>query len=505
MTVNSVTSTSINTERMLSLRTQLDTLQRQLGTGQRADNYADLGSSRATSLELRADKAALDGYQGAIERTEVTFSLMSTTLERLDALASGVKGDALPTSFVIQSGDRTTAQVSAEYSFYEAVTLLNTDVEGQYLFSGLSGDIEPVESAANILEGVGARDGFKQVMDERQLADLGGPTTDPLLTGRLDVAATGPVASVTEAGGGVFGFQLDATAGVGTSSTAIIANGPAGVPSALSFEITGFVSAGETVRFGLEMPDGTTKDVVLTATRGPDVGENEFLAVADYDTTASNLQNAITQKLDALARADLSAASAIQAGRDFFDNDPPLRVVPDLTTGLAGATATVADPTNTVSWYKGEDGPLDARFTNTTRVDDGVQIAYGARANEDALRSSLREMAVFAAQRYDVDDPSAANRYTEMANRTRANLDDVSGATLPRSVALEIGTASTLMEATKERHVATRAIFNDILEQTDGISQEEVAARLLNIQTRLEASYSVTALLRDLSLVNFLR
>ncbi|MFK7793066.1 MAG: hypothetical protein AB8B88_10410 [Devosiaceae bacterium] len=505
MTVNSVTSSSINTDRMLSLRTQLDTLQRQLGTGMRADNYADLGASRSTSLEFRAERAALDGFQSAIERTEVTFSLMSKTLERLDEIASDMKGDALPTSFVIQNGDRTTAQVSAEFRFYETVTLLNSDVEGQYLFSGLSGDTKPVAPAADIMEGAGARDGFKQVMDERQLADLGGPTTATTLTGRLDVAAAGPIASITEAGGGVFGFQLDTAAGAGTNSAAIIANSPTGAPSALSFQITGFVAPGETVRFGLELPDGTTKDVVMTATHGPDVGENEFLAVANYDTTASNLQSAITQKLDTLARTDLSAASAVRAGSDFFDNNPPLRVVPDVTNGIAGASALVADSANTVVWYQGEDGPLDARLTNTTRVDDGVQVAYGARANEDALRTSLREMAVFAAQTFDVDDPNAINRYTEVANRTRANLDDTSGGRLPRSIALEVGTASALMEATKDRHVATRAIFNDILENTDGITQEEVAAKLLNIQTRLEATYSVTALLRDLSLVNYLR
>lgn len=173
--------------------------------------------------------------------------------------------------------------------------------------------------------------------------------------------------------------------------------------------------------------------------------------------------------------------------------------------GIAGATSTVADATNTVVWYQGEDGPLDARLTNTTRVDDGVQVAYGARASEDALRTTLRELAVFSAQSFDVDDPSAANRYTQVAGRTRENLDDPSGGTLPRSIALEVGTASTLMEATKERHIATRAVYNDILDGTDGITQEEVAAKLLNIQTRLEATYSVTAMLRELSLVNYLR
>jgi flagellin-like hook-associated protein FlgL len=505
MTVNSVTQSSINTDRMLSLRSQLDSLQRQLGTGMRADNYADLGSVRSTSLEFRAERAALDGYQEAIQRTEVTFAIMSETLERLDGIASEMKGDAIPTSFVIQNGDRTTAQVSAEFRFYETVTLLNTDVEGQFLFSGLAGDTKPVAPAADIMEGVGARDGFKQVLDERQLADLGGSLTDPLLTGRLDLATVGAVTSITEAGGDAFGFQLDTVAGASSSSASVTTTGPSGAPEALSFEVTGPVAAGETVRFAVTMPDGTRQDITLTAADSWGDGENVFQVDPNPAATAANLGVAIRNAIDDLARTDLAAASAVRAGHDFFDNNPPLRVVPDVVNGIAGATSTVADATNTVVWYQGEDGPLDARLTNTTRVDDGVQVAYGARANEDALRTTLRELAVFSAQSFDVDDPSAANRYTQVAGRTRDNLDDPSGGTLPRSIALEVGTASTLMEATKERHIATRAVYNDILEGTDGITQEEVAAKLLNIQTRLEATYSVTAMLRELSLVNYLR
>jgi flagellin-like hook-associated protein FlgL len=505
MTVNSVTQSSINTDRMLSLRSQLDNLQRQLGTGMRADNYADLGSVRSTSLEFRAERAALDGYQEAIQRTEVTFAIMSETLERLDGIASEMKGDAIPTSFVIQNGDRTTAQVSAEFRFYETVTLLNTDVEGQFLFSGLAGDTKPVAPAADIMEGVGARDGFKQVLDERQTAALGGSLSDPLLTGRLDLATVGAVTSITEAGGDPFGFQLDTVAGASSSSASVTTTGPAGAPEALSFEVTGPVAAGETVRFAVTMPDGTRQDITLTAANSWGDGENVFQVDPNPAATAANLGVAIRNAIDDLARTDLAAASAVRAGQDFFDNNPPLRVVPDVVNGIAGATSTVADATNTVVWYQGEDGPLDARLTNTTRVDDGVQVAYGARANEDALRTTLRELAVFSAQSFDVDDPSAANRYTQVAGRTRDNLDDPSGGTLPRSIALEVGTASTLMEATKERHIATRAVYNDILEGTDGITQEEVAAKLLNIQTRLEATYSVTAMLRELSLVNYLR
>lgn len=504
MTVNSVSQSSLNTDRMLSLRSQLDVLQRQLGTGLRADNYADLGPSRSTSLNIRGQQAELEGFTNAIERTGVTFSILSQTLERLDALANDMKADAIPTSFVIENGDQTVAQVASGHRFYEAVTLLNTDMDGQFLFSGLSTDVEPVAPAGDILNGVGGRAGFQQVMAERAEADLGGTLSDAALTGRLDLATVGTSTSITEAGNGVFGFQLDATAGASSSAANIAVSGPAGAPNALSFDVTGNVAIGANVRFTLAMPDGSTEDIVLSAVDTLQGNENGFIPDADPAVTAGRIGDAIAKAIDNVARRDLVAASATQAGHDFFDNNPPLRVVPDALNGIAGATSTVGDDVSTVIWYQGEDGPLDARLTATTRVDDGVQVAYGARANEDALRTTIREMAVFSSHVFDVDDPSSADRYTQIAVRSREALDDPSGGNLPRSIALEVGTASTLMESTRERHRATDAIFGDILQQTDGVSEEAVAAKLLNIKTRLEATYTVTSILSKLSFVNYM-
>lgn len=505
MTVNSVSQSTLNTDRMLSLRSQLDVLQRQLGTGMRADTYGDLGQVRSTSLNIRGQRAELDGFQAAIKRTEVTMSVMSKTLERLDKISQEMKGDAIPTSFVIETGNKTTAQVAAEFRFYETVTLLNTDVDGRFIYSGLSYDAEPVEPADVLLKGSGGRAGFHQVKAERAEADLGGTLSAATLSGRLDLATLGTTTSITEAGNDVFGFQIDTAAGASSSSANITVTGPGGAPNALSFDVTGPVDEGETVRFTLTMPDGASKDITLSAATEREDGDMAFVVDPDPAITATNLQTALADVIDDLARRDLVASSANQAGRDFFDSNPPLRVVPDAIDGIAGATAIVADATNTVVWYKGEDGPLDARLTATSRVDDGVQIAFGARANEDALRTTLRELAVFASHDFDINDEAAADRYTEVANRTRANLDDPSGANLPRSIGLEVGTAGSMMEATKDRHTATRAIFDDILEGTDAVTEEEVAAKLLNIQTRLQATYTVTSILKDLSFVNYMR
>ena len=50
---------------------------------------------------------------------------------------------------------------------------LNTRFGDQYVFSGKSSDIEPVETADHILNGNGLLAGLKQLIAERALADLG--------------------------------------------------------------------------------------------------------------------------------------------------------------------------------------------------------------------------------------------------------------------------------------------------------------------------------------------
>ncbi|NEK64803.1 MAG: hypothetical protein G3W67_20900, partial [Xanthomonas perforans] len=51
----------------------------------------------------------------------------------------------------------------------------------------------------------------------------------------------------------------------------------------------------------------------------------------------------------------------------------------------------------------------------------------------------------------------------------------------------------------------TKATLQDSLDGVDTVSTEEVAAKLLSLQTQLQASYKVTSILSEMSLVNYLR
>jgi flagellar hook-associated protein 3 FlgL len=69
----------------------------------------------------------------------------------------------------------------------------------------------------------------------------------------------------------------------------------------------------------------------------------------------------------------------------------------------------------------------------------------------------------------------------------------------------DIASAQTSMQAAKTRHQQATSSLNDFLQQIDGVSNEDVGAQLLTLQTRMQASLQITSLLSQISLVNYLK
>ena len=53
-----------------------------------------------------------------------------------------------------------------------------------------------------------------------------------------------------------------------------------------------------------------------------------------------------------------------------------------------------------------------ARGTATAKVDDTLSVSYGARANEAGIRSTIANIAVYAAMTFSPSDPNAQGRFT---------------------------------------------------------------------------------------------
>src|SRR5215210_5631391 len=154
------------------MRTQLGDLQRQLGTGLRSTSYAGLGIERGLAVSLRARLSAMDSYAETVTQIGVRMNVQQTALGRIADLGRTAKAGTLG-AFDVDSSGQTMTQRAAALQLDEILGLLNTPAGDRYLFSGRAGDRPATETLDHILNGDGTRAGLKQIIAERNQADLG--------------------------------------------------------------------------------------------------------------------------------------------------------------------------------------------------------------------------------------------------------------------------------------------------------------------------------------------
>ena len=243
----------------------------------------------------------------------------------------------------------------------------------------------------------------------------------------------------------------------------------------------------------------------MTATTSANPGPGQFTIGGNSIATAANLQTALSASLGKLASTSLQAASALAASENFFKIDaanPPQRVAgPPFDSAIAMVAGTAAD---TVIWYTGEAGTDSARDTALARIDQSITVAYGLRANEEGLRYTVQNIAALAAITFAPNDPNASARSAALNQRLLPRLDVPPGVTKIESIEAELAGAQTSLASAKERHQQTTSTLSDMLQQIEGAPNEQVAAQILALQTRLQASLQTTALLFQTSLVKYL-
>ncbi|MFZ5736949.1 MAG: flagellin [Pseudomonadota bacterium] len=519
---------------ILNLRSQLETLSQQLATGRVSQTYAGDGTGRSLAIGLRAQMANIASYSDTMTNITTRISVANLSLQRMAEISSEVKGAAVSAGSTLDNTGQTPGQKTASLDFFDSVDMLNAQVGDRYLFGGRVTDTAPVTAADKIMNGDGAAvAGLKQVISERHDADVGttgmgrtivsaGATATAVQIGE-DFAAN-PYALPDPIGASPFGLKLDAisTTIAGATVTQPTETPPTTPPAApnpvaMGIDLNGVIpNEGDAVKFTFDLPDGTQETITLTASSKTPLPDNCFAidqgdptavppVAPSSSVTATNLQTALTAAVKKLANGPLAAASAIKAGNDFFNNTPPLRVAG--TAPFGAATAQVAGTKdNTVFWYNGEpDSASDpARGTAVAKIDDAITVQYGARADEQALRKQLQTVAVFAAVTTSATDPYSSGKIAGLNQRVAANLAVVPGEQSIQNMQAELAGAQASIKATSNRQVQSKALAQTMLSSIEGINNDEVATKILALQTALQASYQTTSKLYQLSLVKFL-
>lgn len=127
---------------MMRMQTELVQRQQEATTGRVADPGVALGSRAGFTFSMARDIERLDGL---IKANGLTGSRLSATLDTLDQL-SKVGQDLLSTVITATSGtsDKEVTRDVAKSALQTMTSLLNSNMDGQYLFAGINTDVKPL-------------------------------------------------------------------------------------------------------------------------------------------------------------------------------------------------------------------------------------------------------------------------------------------------------------------------------------------------------------------------
>ena len=318
MAINSVGfNASVLGQSVLQLKNQLATLQSQLTTGTKSTTYAGMGVNEGFAIAARAQLANISAFSDTMSNINTDIGIANTALQSMVDIGTTVLNSANGSSQALNSAGQSIAQQTATSQLSSMLGILNMQAGDRYLFSGSAINTPSVASADNIINGTTTQAGLKQVISERAQAD----GTSSL--GRLVLSSPTPtsVQVAEDVAGSPFGLKLSAVSSTLTGATV---TGPAGSPAAVSVDLGATnPNNGDQVSFAFKLPDGTTESIQLTATTTNPPPTGSFLIdpppASSTTTTAANLKTALNTAIGTLANTSLVAASAVEAGNDFFN------------------------------------------------------------------------------------------------------------------------------------------------------------------------------------------
>src|SRR5216684_5586692 len=225
MAINSVGfNASILGQSVLQLKNQLATLQSQLTTGTKSTTYAGMGVNEGFAIAARAQLANISAFSDTMSNINTNIGIANTALQSMVDIGTTVLNSANSSMQGLNSAGQTIAQQTATSQLSSMLGILNMQAGDRYLFSGSAINTPSVASIDDILDGTTTQAGLKQVISERQQADLGASGL-----GRLIVASpsTNSVQVVEDAAGSPFGMKLSAAS---SSLTGATLTGPSGSP-----------------------------------------------------------------------------------------------------------------------------------------------------------------------------------------------------------------------------------------------------------------------------------
>jgi hypothetical protein len=113
-------------------------------------------------------------------------------------------------------------------------------------------------------------------------------------------------------------------------------------------------------------------------------------------------------------------------------------------------------------------------------------------------------VAVYAAVVTNAANPNASRQASALSERISASLAPQNGQQSLQDIEAEFAGAQTAIKSSTDRQAQLKAMAYTMLDSIEGISADEVATKILALQTNLQASYQTTAMLYQTTLTKYL-
>ena len=381
-----------------NISNQLSDLSTQLSTGVKSPNYAGMGVNEGFAIAARAQLSNISAFGTTITNVNTIISAANTGLQSLSDIAGQVQSSASSSPQNLTSSGQTIGQQNATSELSAIVGILNTQVGNRFIYSGTAISTPALASANDILNGTTTQAGLKQVISERLQADQGANGLGRLVITPPAAAPATPPASSTlttvgeDVAGSPFGLKLSS---VSTTSTVTnVVSGPSGSPASFSVDFAaGQPSAGDTFSVTFNLPDGTTDSIKLTASSSTPLPTGSFAIGATTSQTAANFSTALTSAISTLAGTSLVAASAVEAGNDFFNTSGSASGTP-LTNQVTPTAAPITGAT-LLSGAAGTDSLAGGFAVGNTITVNGTTLTFvasGATGNQLNVTDSVQAL-----------------------------------------------------------------------------------------------------------------
>jgi hypothetical protein len=336
-----------------------------------------MGVNEGFAIAARSQLSNISAFGTTITNVNTVIAAANTGLQSLSTITGQVQSNASSSPQNLTSAGHTIGQQNAISELSAISGILNTQVGNRYIFSGTAINTPAVASADEILNGTTTQAGLKQVIAERLQADQGVGGMGRLVLTPPAPAAPPPVppASSTlttvaeDSATSPFGLKLNS---VSSSLTNATVTGPSGSPAQFSVDFAGGQpNSGDTFSVTFNEPDGTTDSITLTASSANPLPAGSFAIGSTTAQTATNFSNALTQAISTLASTSLVAASAVEAGDNFFNTDGSAIGTP--VTSQAGTPITGA---TTLTGASGSDSLSPGFAAGDTITINGTTLSF---------------------------------------------------------------------------------------------------------------------------------